>query len=64
MSCRHREQPKVGEEGIWPLFVIVQASSLTRSVLLFSQHRSQPAANETQAIVALVAAAPDSPGRR
>lgn len=41
MGCVHREQPKISEEGIRPSFVIVQTSPLTRSVLLFPQHRPQ-----------------------
>ena len=46
MGFGHREQPKTSEEGIRPPFVIVQTSSLARSVLLFSQHRPQSTANE------------------
>jgi hypothetical protein len=45
MGLMHREQPKVGEEGIRPLLVIALASSLTRSVLLPAQHRP-PTANK------------------
>jgi hypothetical protein len=30
----HREKPKIGEESVWPLFVIALASALTRSMLL------------------------------
>jgi hypothetical protein len=29
-----REKPEIGEENIWPLFMIASASALTRSVLL------------------------------
>ena len=46
MSCGHREQPKIGEEGIWPLFVIVQTSPLTLPVLLFAQLRLQSTPNK------------------
>jgi len=46
MGFRHREEPKIGEEGIRPLFVIVETSSLTRSVLLLSQHRPQSTPNK------------------
>jgi hypothetical protein len=42
----HREQPKVSEEGIRPLFVIALASALTRSVLPPAQQRPQPTANK------------------
>jgi hypothetical protein len=43
----HREQPKISEEGIWPLFMIALASPLTWSVLLPAQYRPQPATNKS-----------------
>jgi hypothetical protein len=46
MSVRHREEPKTSEEGIWPSFVIVKTSSLTRAMLLFAQHRPQSTSNK------------------
>jgi hypothetical protein len=46
MGRKHREQPKVSEEGIRPLLVIASASALTRSVLLPAQHRPQATANK------------------
>jgi hypothetical protein len=42
----HPERPEVSEKGLWPLFVIVQTLALTRSVLLFSQHRPQATPDE------------------
>ncbi len=39
MDIVHREQPKISEEGIRPLFVIALASSLTPPVFLPAQHR-------------------------
>jgi hypothetical protein len=47
MGFGHREQPKIGEKSIRPLFVIAQASSLTRSVLLLAQHCPQATANKS-----------------
>ncbi|WP_157779611.1 hypothetical protein [Cupriavidus pauculus] len=32
MSLVHREQPKIGEEGVWPSTVIAEASTLARVV--------------------------------
>jgi hypothetical protein len=47
MGFGHREQTMIGEESIRPLFVIAQASPLTRSVLLPAQHRPQATANKS-----------------
>jgi hypothetical protein len=46
MSLGHREQPKISEEGIWPSGVIVKASTLTRTMKLSAQKRSQTATNK------------------
>src|SRR5437879_5560372 len=46
MGIEHREQPKVGEEGIRPPYMIVEAVSLTRSALLLAQHCPQSTANK------------------
>jgi hypothetical protein len=68
MGCRHREQPKLSEEGIRPSFVIVETSSLTRSVILFSQHRPQSTSDkgvdrrEREAVGLLEVGVPPQPG--
>jgi hypothetical protein len=41
MGFGHRGQTKISEESIPPLFMIAQASSLTRSALLPAQHIPQ-----------------------
>jgi hypothetical protein len=46
MSLGHREQPKISEEGIWPSGVIAKASTLTRTMKLSAQDRSQTATNK------------------
>ena len=46
MGLGHREQPKISEEGIWPSSVIAKAVTLTRTMKLSAQDRSQTATNE------------------
>jgi len=46
MSLGHREQPKISEEDIWPTSVIAKASTLTRTMKLSAQNRSQTATNK------------------
>src|SRR6267154_3943516 len=46
MSLGHREQPKISEEDIWPTSVIAKASTLTRTMKLSAQDRSQTATNK------------------
>ncbi|WP_183032578.1 hypothetical protein [Cupriavidus sp. UME77] len=45
MSLVLREQPKIGEEGIWPSTVIAKASALTWTMWLSAQDRSQSTTN-------------------
>jgi hypothetical protein len=47
MGFVHREQPKISEVRIRALFMIVQSSPLTRSMLLPTQQRPQTAANKS-----------------
>jgi hypothetical protein len=46
MSLGHREQPKISEEVIWPSGVIAKAPTLTRTMKLSAQDRSQTSTNK------------------
>jgi hypothetical protein len=47
MGLEHREQPKIGEEEIRPLFMIAKTSTLTRTMIMTTQHRTQPTTNKS-----------------
>jgi hypothetical protein len=46
MGLGHREHPKISEEGIGPSSVIPKEVTLTRTMKLSAQDRSQTATNE------------------